>query len=110
MRFLSVVVSGLLPFAPAVAAQASGRTATRNDAGALTQSFASASALHPPIVSVSGRDPDPQYGDIVTDASNSVQAGPIVLSPQGQLLWFSPLSGGRFASDVEVQRYQGQSV
>lgn len=110
MRFLSVVVAGLLPFAPAVATHASGRTATRSDAGAFTQSFPSAPALHPPIVSVSGRDPDPRYGDIVTDASNSVQAGPIVLSPQGQLLWFSPVSGGRFASDVEVQRYEGQSV
>jgi len=102
VRFLSVVVAGLLPFAPTVAARASGRTATRSDAAAFTQGFASAPALHPPTVSVSGRDPDPQYGDIVTDASNSVQAGPIILSPQGQLVWFSPVSGSRFASDVEV--------
>ncbi len=83
---------------------------TRHDADALTQTFHSAPGLHPPIVSVSGRDPDPEYGDIVTDASNAVQPGPKILSPQGQLIWFSPVSGGRFACDVEVQRYQSQSV
>jgi Arylsulfotransferase (ASST) len=106
VRFLSVIVVGLVAFVPAVAVRASG-TATTD---AFTQSFHSAPALHPPIVSVRGRDPDPRYGDIFTDASNTVQPGPIILSPQGQLIWFSPIPGGRFACDVEVQRYEGQSV
>ena len=108
MRFLSVIVAGLLAFAPGVAADASGSPGTRNGVDASTQSFRSAPALHPPVVFVSGRDPDPQYGDIVTDANNPVQPGAIILSPQGQLIWFGPVAGGRF--DVEVQRYQGRSV
>lgn len=70
----------------------------------------SAPSLQPPIVSVSGRDPDSQFGDIVTDAQNSIQAGPVILNAEGQLIWFNPLPGGRFASDVTVQRYEGRSV
>ena len=108
MRFLSVIVAGLLVFALAVAADASGSPATRNGVDASTQSFRSAPALHPPVVLVSGRDPDPRYGDILTDVSNPVQPGAIILSPQGQLIWFGPFRGGRF--DVKVQRYQGRSV
>jgi hypothetical protein len=110
VKFLSVVVAGLLPVAAVVAADASGNVATRHDVDAFTRSFRSAPGLHPPIVSVSGRDPDPRYGDIVTDVSNTVQPGPIILSPQGQLIWFNPVTGGRFASDVEIQHYEGQPV
>jgi hypothetical protein len=108
VRFLRVIVAGLSVFALAVAADASGSPGTRNVVDASTQSFHSVPALHPPVVFVSGRDPDPQYGDIITDTNNPVQPGPIILSPQGQLIWFGPVTGGRF--DVEVQRYEGQSV
>lgn len=110
MRLLNVLVAGLLVAASAIAAPAGVGPVARSVAAAFTQSFHSAPALHPPDVSVSGRDPDPQYGDIVTDASNTIQPGPVILSPQGQLVWFSPISGGRFVSDVQVQRYEGQSV
>jgi Arylsulfotransferase (ASST) len=110
VRFLSLVVAGLLLFAPAAEARMSASSATRNDGPAFTQSFHSVPELHPPIVSVSGRDPDPRYGDILTDASNTTQPGPIILSPQGQLIWFSPVPASLFACDVEVQRYEGRSV
>jgi hypothetical protein len=92
----------------AVTADASGSPASRNGGDASTQSFRSAPALHPPIVFMSGRDPDPQEGDILTDTNDSAQPGPIILSPQGQLIWFSPVPGDAF--DVEVQHYEGQSV
>src|SRR5919108_4510789 len=61
VKFLRVVVAGLLPFASAVAAHASGGLATRTAVDIFTQSFHSAPALHPPIVSMAGRDPDPRY-------------------------------------------------
>jgi Arylsulfotransferase (ASST) len=98
----------LLAVAPG-AARAGGARA-RAAGNGFTQSFRSAPSLRPPIVSTSGRDPDPQDGDIFTDAQNSIQAGPVILNPEGQLVWFEPLTGGRFASDVTVQRYRGQSV
>jgi hypothetical protein len=101
-------VAGLLALAPAVAADANEGHATRNGGDASTQSFRSAPALHPPTVFVSGRDPDPQEGDILTDTDNAVQPGAIILSPQGELLWFDPVLGGGF--DLKVQRYDGRSV
>ena len=73
-------------------------------------SFRSVPWLHPPRVFASGTVPDPQSGDILADAQNSVQAGPIILSPTGQLLWFDALPNGGFAHDVEAQSYQGHSV
>jgi Arylsulfotransferase (ASST) len=105
-----MIIAGLVALGLVVAADASGSPGTRNGVDASTQSFRSAPALHPPVVFVSGRDPDPEYGDIVTDANNSVQPGSVILSPQGQLIWFGPAARGRFANDVEVQRYEGRSV
>ena len=56
-----------------------------------------------------GTDPDPGLGDIFADAENSIQPGPLIFDPQGRLIYFQPLLGSR-AFNVEVQRYQGQSV
>jgi arylsulfotransferase ASST len=81
------------------------------DANGFTHSFQSAPSLHPPIIAMSGTDPDAKAsGDIFTDAQNSIQAGPMIISPQGQLIWFEPLPHGGFAHDVAVQRYRSQSV
>jgi hypothetical protein len=80
------------------------------DPNGLTHSFRSEPWLHPPIVWKSGGDP--QFGtsdDIFTDAQNSIQAGPLILNPEGQLIYFQPLThAGAF--NVEVQSYEGQSV
>ena len=73
------------------------------------QSFHSENWLHPPTVSVSGIDPDPSLGDIFADAENSIQSGPLILDPQGRLIYFQPLTRSA-AFNVEVQSYQGQSV
>lgn len=73
-----------------------------------TATVVSESWLHPPLVSVAGQDPDPGQGDIFIDAQNSIQAGPMILNPDGQLIWFQPTYGAGF--DFQVQQYEGQSV
>ncbi len=75
-----------------------------------TTSYHSESWLHPPVVSLSGKNPDQKSGDILTDAHRSIQAGPLILNPQGQVLWFDPLPGGQAGFDLAVQQYAGQSV
>jgi hypothetical protein len=77
-------------------------------AGASAQSFRSESWLHPPSVSTSGSDPDAD--DIFLDAQNWVQAGPMILDPQGRLIWFDPLPNRGVARNLEVQSYMGQPV
>lgn len=95
----------------AVAAVVGGLTAAQASARPLPLStFHSVPGLRPPKVFVSGKLPDPGAGDIFADAQNSIQAGPLILSPNGKLLWFGALPNGRFAHDVKVQRYGGQTV
>jgi hypothetical protein len=48
-------------------------------------------------------------GDIFADAENSLQPGPLILNPQGHLIYFQPLSRSA-AFNVAVQSYQGQTV
>ena len=109
VRLASAALAALLLVGTPGAARAGGARANAAGNG-FTQTFHSAPSLQPPIVFVSGRDPDPQFGDIFTDAQNSIQAGPVILNPEGQLVWFDPLPGGRFASDVTVQSYRGKPV
>jgi hypothetical protein len=93
--------------APARSAPAPARAAS---AAPPTYTFYSANALHPPVVWMSGTDPDPlASGDIFADSENSIQAGPLIYSPTGQLIWFGALHHAA-AFNLEVQQYQGQSV
>jgi Arylsulfotransferase (ASST) len=77
-------------------------------------SFSSLPGFHPPTVTVTG-DPDPGSGDIFLTPRNSyqrhvlIQHGPMILNSRGQLVWFHPLPGA-LATDLQVQRYQGQPV
>jgi hypothetical protein len=89
---------------PASASDASSSAHTTG--GPPTRSFHSARDLHPPVVSVSA-DPDRSSGDIFLTPSHSSQAGPMILNPQGQLVWFDSVRG---AFNLQVQRYQGQPV
>ncbi len=73
------------------------------------QTFNSDPGLKPPQMKWSGTDPDPQEGDIFTDAERSPQQGPLVLDPSGGLLWFQPVQNAT-VFNVQVQHYQGQSV
>ena len=44
----------------------------------------------------------PQYGP--------VQDGPMILGPDGGVVWFKPLSGSESAADFRVQSYRGEPV
>jgi hypothetical protein len=72
-----------------------------------TLSFHSQPALHPPEVQV-GSDPDTRSGDIFLTPSHSYQGGPMILGPQGQLIWFQPVFG--WVANLEMQDYQGRPV
>lgn len=99
-----------VPGAQALSARATGLltpTASIASAG-LTHSFHSEPWLHPAVVAISGRDPDPGKGDIFTNPEELTQHGPMILSPQGQLIYFRPTHWRVF--NVQVQDYQGQSV
>lgn len=95
-------------------AYARGRAASHHDirdSNGFTHTFHSINWIHPPLISVTGRDPDPvASGDIFVNAANSIQSGPMILNPQGQLLWFDPLPNRGAAYDVNVQPYQGHTV
>lgn len=95
--------------APVAGAIESQSPPVAHTAAAYTHTFHSENWLHPPIATVHGSVPDPAAGDIFTDAENSIQSGPLIFSPQGQLIYFRPLEDSA-AFNVEVQQYQGQSV
>jgi hypothetical protein len=76
-----------------------------------TQRFHSEPGLHPPVVSMTGRDPDPNAsGDIFVDVHNAFVAGPMILGPTGKLIWFDQLPNRGYAYNFQVQSYQGQPV
>jgi hypothetical protein len=70
-----------------------------------TQHFISAPGLHPPLLKVSGSDPD-HSGFIFLTPNNGPQRGPMIVDPSGHLVWFRP-SNGTEAYNLEVQRYKG---
>ncbi len=72
-----------------------------------TLSFHSQPALHPPAVAVTS-DPDTTSGDIFLTPHHCYQGGPMILDPQGQLIWFTPVSA--WTANLEVQYYLGQPV
>jgi hypothetical protein len=74
-----------------------------------THSFRTVNSFHPPLVYHSGHDRDQASGYVFGDVENSIQAGPIILSSSGQLVWFQPLRRAA-AFNVEVQQYDNQSV
>ena len=75
--------------------------------GGPTQRFLSEPNLKPPVVSVSS-NPDTSSGDILLSPYHSLQTGPMILNPAGQLVWFDPIPG--WTANLSVQRYRGSSV
>jgi hypothetical protein len=75
-----------------------------------THTFHSAPRLHPPVVTMIGKDTDTASGDIFLDARHSSQNAPYILDRAGGLLWFGQLRRGEIASDVRVQHYAGHAV
>ncbi len=75
------------------------------------QSFHSLPSLRPPTVTVTAQSPAVAPGDIfVAPYEGPGQTGPMILSPSGELLWFSPLPAKMVAADLQVQEYEGKPV
>jgi hypothetical protein len=104
------------PAAPANAATAAPEAAyvVRHDireTNTWTHTFHSNPSIHPPLAWTSGKVPDPAAGDIFADVHRAyVQAGPLIFSPTGQLVWFNPIPNRGAAFNTAVQRYHGQQV
>jgi hypothetical protein len=71
-------------------------------------SFQSEPGLHPPKVFRSGRA-NPTEGDFFLDAHNSIQGGPLIVTPTGQIVWYAPIRSSA-VFNVQVQQYMGQPV
>jgi hypothetical protein len=73
------------------------------------QSFDTMPAVQAPILTVTVPDQDPAAGDILTtNGPGPGQYGPLIYTPQGQLVWFDRLSAGETAEDLNEQTYEGQ--
>jgi Arylsulfotransferase (ASST) len=73
--------------------------------------FHSRHDLEPPAVTVTTAATNPALGDIfLAPDTGPGQAGPEILTPSGQLVWFHPLAPGTRAFDLKAQRYRGAPV
>ncbi|MGD0198471.1 MAG: arylsulfotransferase family protein [Solirubrobacteraceae bacterium] len=73
--------------------------------------FHSAPDLVPPTLSVTVQAADPSLGDIfVAPNSGPGDAGPMIVTPTGHLVWFHPLTYPTRAFDFNVQTYEGSPV
>ena len=60
-------------------------------------------------MTVTKADADPAAGDILTtNGPGPGQFGPLIYSPQGRLVWFGRLAGGKTAENLSVQSYEGR--
>ena len=75
------------------------------------QSFRSRPELQPPVVTVTAQSPAAAPGDeFVAPYAGPGQAGPMILDPNGGLLWFKPLPKNTSATNLRVQEYAGKPV
>jgi uncharacterized protein YndB with AHSA1/START domain len=74
-------------------------------------SFRSRPDLTPPAVEITRPSADLSAGEIfLTPQQGPLQNGAMIISPQGELLWFHPVPKGDMAADLRVQRYRGKPV
>ncbi len=92
--------TGVPPDVPTASSAISARGTTR--------SFVTEPHWHVPIVTMTGRDPDPKQGDIFLDAQNTGHPGPYILSPKGALLYYTPAPTSVF--NARVQSDNGHPV
>ena len=75
------------------------------------QSFQSRPDLQPPLVTVTADTGNLAPGDIfVAPYGGPGQAGPMILEPDGALVWFKPMPRYTSATNFRVQEYAGQPV
>ena len=75
------------------------------------QHFNSAPSLNPPSIQVtagSGRSPAGYV--FATPYAGPGGDGPMIFDDTGQLVWFDPLPSGTYATNLQVQTYEGQPV
>jgi hypothetical protein len=73
--------------------------------------FHSRHDLAPSAVTVTTPASDPALGDIfISPDSGAGQAGPMIVSPTGKLVWFDPLPSGTTAFYLNLQTYDGAPV
>ena len=73
--------------------------------------FHSRPDLEPPAVTVTTPAADPTLGDIfISPEAGPGQAGPMIVSPSGTLLWFQPVPAGEKAFNLNLQTYDGAPV
>jgi len=75
------------------------------------QSFDTLPGAQAPVMTVTVPDHDPAAGDILTtNGPGPGQYGPLIYTPQGQLVWFDRLPRGETAEDLNEQTYEGRRV
>ncbi len=73
--------------------------------------FRSRPDLAPASVEITTASRGAAAGDLfVTPQQGPVQNGPMILGPDGNLVWFQPLPKSEMAADLRVQRYRGRPV
>ena len=73
--------------------------------------FHSQGDFEPPAVTVTTPAANLTLGDIfVSPDSGAGQAGPMIIAPNGQLVWFHPLPSPTTAFNFQAQSYGGQPV
>jgi hypothetical protein len=75
------------------------------------QIFRTRPDLRPPAINFI-KGPSPRLADYVFLAPQfgPLQEGPMLLDPQGRLLFFKPMHNGSVAADFRIQQYQGNPV
>jgi hypothetical protein len=74
-------------------------------------SLVSVPSISPPTIAVTTPAADPALGDVfLTPVDGASQAGPMIVNPAGQMVWFSPAPPGSEAADLRVQQYLGHPV
>ncbi len=76
--------------------------------GGTTRGYVTEPHWHVPIVTVYGKAPDPHQGDIFLDAQNTGHPGPYIITPHGDLVYYSPAPTSVF--NTRVQSYNGKPV
>ena len=75
------------------------------------QSFRSRPDLRPPVLTVTAQSPAVAPGDeFVAPYGGPGQSGPMILEPDGGLVWFKALPRGTSATNLQVQEYAGKPV
>jgi hypothetical protein len=77
---------------------------------AVKQGLHSRHDLSPPDVDVTVPARNPSLGDIFLTPAGPGQDGPMILEPNGALVWFKPVPAGEETTDLRVQQYEGKPV